>query len=140
MPNITVAALRCRIENDIEHEVAFDWGGRRLVARALLMAVDDPAWRPGALCDVKIRLVRGGQAMKIAPHTRPQLEDEGEAMWSAVGPVLAIDGDLVTIDVGFPLEVDLDRDRRQPELTPDLVEGDSLAVRGELRVGLLADE
>jgi hypothetical protein len=135
MPEIEVEEVVPRAENDLEHEVSFRHGGRRLTARVLLLnAVDKERWTPGSRHAVALRLVRGSPVVKLAPGMRPGLDDEGEAIWRAIGPILAIEDDLATVDVGFPLVVDLDRIRSQPELVPDLAPGDSLAVRGELRV------
>ncbi len=143
MPIIIVEELRERVENDIEHEVAFRWGGRRLIARVLLSNVSDrEVWAPGTSHDVQLRLVRMGNAVKMAPNMRPGIDDEDHAMWRAIGPVLRVDTEehIVTVDVGFPIDVDMDPVRGQPELTPKLVVGDSVAVRGELRVTELEDD
>lgn len=134
MPEIRVDELRPRTENDIEHEVAFRWGDRRLVARVLLDGSDRAAWAAGTRHDVEIRLVRSGKAVKMAPGMRPGLDDEGAAIWRAIGPVVALEGEIATVDVGFPLDIDLDPIAGRADLVPVLAVGDSLAVRGELRV------
>jgi hypothetical protein len=135
MPEIEVEELRRRPENDVEHEVAFRWGGRRLKARVLLMdEADASRWAAGTRHAVELRLVRAGKAVKMAGGMRPGLDDEGEAIWRAIGPVVSVEDDIATMDVGFPLAVDLDPIAGRDDLVPALAPGDSLAVRGELRV------
>lgn len=71
---------------------------------------------------------------------RPGADYEGEAIRRALGPVIAVHDDVVTVDVGFPLEVDLDPILGRPELVPALVVGDSLAaIAAALRHPRLGD-
>ncbi len=133
--DLLVEALASRPHNDIEHEVAFRHGGRRLVARVLLVKPADRAlWAAGTCHTVRLRLVRAGNAVRVDPDLRPGLDDEGHAQWRAIGPITALEGTTVTVDVGFPLAVDLDPSARHPDRVPPLAVGDGLAVRGELRL------
>ncbi len=133
--DLVVETLAPRPHNDIEHEVAFRHGGRRLIARVLLVKpADRAAWAPGSRHAVRLRLVRAGNAVKVDPDLRPGLDDEGHAQWRAIGPITAMEGTTATVDVGFPLAVDLDPSARHPERVPPLAVGDGLAIRGELRI------
>ncbi|MCL4870140.1 MAG: hypothetical protein KJ063_14335 [Anaerolineae bacterium] len=104
---------------------------------------NEPDWdkyTPGDTIAARLWLERGGDVEQTDDPLTPELRQQEGIHYQAAGRVLAIKGEQVWLDSGFPLRVDMDWPARGREQFPKFTVGDWLKVNGVLRLELDDEE
>ncbi len=122
-----------------EHEgVVIGLIGSREVSCHVLLP-DANGWgrhAPGRSLEIELRLERSGTVEPADPSEPLSLRRVDGAIHRAVGEVREIAGELLLLDVGMPLSVDLDITPAMAHAIPRIAVGDRIAIVGMLEADL----